>query len=138
MVDDPEEILYFHAKSDLHRGTVPGGSQVTRENPGCGDLVTVSVTFESSGAVTEAKFQGKGCVVSQAAASLVMEAIQGQTVHQAQITLEHYLTALRGTVDTDFPKTLAPLEGIRRFPSRRVCAELAAECALEILKPSRS
>ncbi len=78
----PERIL-DHYEEPFHRGRCP---QVTHaheeENPLCGDQVRVELALDDQGHVREAYFDGDGCCISQASASMLMEKIQGQPIEQ--------------------------------------------------------
>ena len=101
-------------------------------NPLCGDRVKVMVKVED-GVVTDAAFQGSGCAISKASASLMTEAVRGKPVAEVEKMFADFRemtggTATGGRADgrTDsLPAKLAVLSGVKRFPMRVKCATLA-------------
>jgi nitrogen fixation NifU-like protein len=95
------------------------------ENPLCGDQVTVHVRIED-GVVREIGFEGAGCAISTASASLMTEAVKGRSVEEAERVFErfHRLVAGDGRADEKLGK-LAVFAGVREFPIRVKCATLA-------------
>ena len=76
LILDHFEHPRFHGRLDVLGTIVTGG------NPGCGDTVTVYMTVTEPGDSVEIAFEGEGCTVSQAAASMVMQMMQGRTLRQ--------------------------------------------------------
>ena len=76
LILDHFEHPRFHGRLDVPGTIVTGG------NPGCGDTVTVYMTVTEPGDSVEIAFEGEGCTVSQAAASMVMQMMQGRTLRQ--------------------------------------------------------
>ena len=99
-------------------------------NPLCGDRVKVMVKVEN-GIVTDAAFQGSGCAISKASASLMTEAVVGKPVAEVERIFVDFRDGLMGRKDgtterrTALPAKLAALGGVRRFPMRVKCATLA-------------
>ena len=97
-------------------------------NPLCGDRVKVMVKVEN-GVVTDASFQGSGCAISKASASLMTEAVKGKAVDEIERMFEGFRDAL--TVrqpdgqTARLPGRLEALRGVTRFPMRVKCATLA-------------
>lgn len=108
--DDPAETLLDHAKSPFHRGILSGAncSHVER-NPTCGDEVHLQLRIDGS-RVAAAWFQGRGCIVSQAGASMLCEQIDGRSVDE-----------VGGLTDEDVVRWI----GIPLNPIRRNCGLLA-------------
>jgi nitrogen fixation NifU-like protein len=97
-------------------------------NPLCGDKVTVFLTVSDDGVVEEVGFQGSGCAISTASASMMTQAVKGKTVDQALELFDrfHELVAGPRGVDGD-PGTLGKLavfSGVREYPIRVKCATL--------------
>ena len=76
LILDHFEHPRFHGRLDVPGTAVTGG------NSGCGDTVTVYMTVTEPGDSVEIAFEGEGCTVSQAAASMVMQMMQGRTLRQ--------------------------------------------------------
>lgn len=79
-------------------------------NPSCGDALVLYVLFDAGGRVKEAAFEGSGCAISQAGASLLTEKIKGMT---------------RGELEKMAPKEIYELFGVSMAPAREPCALLA-------------
>lgn len=97
-------------------------------NPLCGDRVKVMVQVED-GVVTDVAFQGSGCAISKASASLMTEAVRGKPVAEVERMFEEFRAGMTGgRVDGptgSLPPKLAVLGGVKRFPMRVKCATLA-------------
>ena len=96
-------------------------------NPLCGDKVTVYLSVRD-GIVENIAFEGTGCAISIASASLLSEAIKGKPVEEALALFETMRGVLTGSdkpVDRDALGKLAALEGVKAFPSRIKCAILS-------------
>jgi nitrogen fixation NifU-like protein len=80
-----QEHVLDHYESPYHRGPLAGATHAHEDdNPLCGDVVRVELAIDDSQKVREAWFQGDGCCVSQASASMLMEAIEGKTVDEVK------------------------------------------------------
>ncbi len=120
-----------------HNMRRPAGAdrQVTGFNPLCGDKLTVFLTLEGN-IVKDVAFDGSGCAISLAAASMMTDALQGQTVDRAG-ELIHEVHAMfdEGTVPHDGRlEDMRALENVRDYPSRIKCATLpwtAVQAALD-------
>lgn len=95
-------------------------------NPLCGDHVHVYARLQDD-RVTEVGFEGSGCAISTAAASLMTQAVKGQAVGEVQALFERYHDLVTGRSGTDPERLgkLAVLAGVREFPARVKCATLA-------------
>lgn len=94
-------------------------------NPLCGDKVQISLRIDD-GRVTEIAFEGAGCAISTASASLMTEAVKGKTVEEAEEIFRRFHEAMTG--EESFPGELGKLEvlsGVREYPVRIKCATLA-------------
>src|ERR1700757_4675682 len=91
-------------------------------NPLCGDRVSIELKMEN-GRVAAVGFQGVGCAISTASASLMTDAIKGKTVEEAEKTFDgfHRLLTEERTVAADLGK-LAVFSGVREYPMRVKCA----------------
>jgi nitrogen fixation NifU-like protein len=99
-------------------------------NPLCGDRVKVMVQVED-GVVTDVAFQGSGCAISKASASLMTEAVRGKPVAEVERMFTEFRDGMTGRNDgttegrSVLPPKLAVLGGVKRFPMRVKCATLA-------------
>jgi nitrogen fixation NifU-like protein len=119
------QILSDHGGHPRGKGEIAGAPQAALDNPGCGDQVTVWARVEG-GRLAEVRFTGRGCVISQASASLMTQALGGKPLEEA-----HALAArLRAMVMGEGPPDpalgdLLALAGVSRLHARRKCALLA-------------
>lgn len=91
------DLILDHYEHPRHRGA-PAQADLafTSNNPGCGDVVTVYLHSENAAAPVALAFDGQGCTVSQAAASMVMELLQGKTLGEIETASVEPLLALIG------------------------------------------
>jgi nitrogen fixation NifU-like protein len=108
----------FHAMSDASHSA-------DGHNPLCGDQLTVYARVQD-GVVQEASFVGHGCAISTASASLMTEAVKGQSIADVEALFKdmHAMLTEAQPEDRDFGK-LEVLSGVREFPARVKCATLA-------------
>jgi nitrogen fixation protein NifU and related proteins len=72
-----------HYENPRHRGDMPDATvSLKGGNPGCGDIVTMHLKIDDSQHITDASFEGEGCTISQAAASMLTEQIIGKTLEE--------------------------------------------------------
>ncbi len=98
------------------------------DNPLCGDKITLEVQLDGD-VITDIGFQGSGCAISQASASLMTSAVQGKTAPEAESLFrrvhEMLTSATTAPVDPASVGKLAALAGVRQFPMRVKCASLS-------------
>ena len=95
-------------------------------NPLCGDRLTLYVKLDGD-RISDVSFQGTGCAISKASASLMTEALKGKTVDEARSLFDRFhemVTSPPETAALDLGK-LSVLAGVREFPTRIKCASLA-------------
>jgi nitrogen fixation NifU-like protein len=109
-------------------------------NPTCGDEVTLEVHLDAAGAIDELRWEGHGCAISQASASLLADLADGLTTADLAERIESFRTAMRsrGTIapDEELLGDAVVLGGVSRYVARVKCAMLAwvaAEDALGML-----
>ena len=121
-----EVILDHNRRPRNFRVIDPASRQQEGYNPLCGDRLTLYVTLQD-GVIADVAFQGAGCAISKASASLMTEALKGRTVEQARALFDRFhamITSAPGTPVDDLGK-LQVLAGVREFPTRVKCASLA-------------
>jgi nitrogen fixation NifU-like protein len=93
-------------------------------NPLCGDEVTVYAAFDGD-SVADVRFEGRGCSISQASASMMTERLVGKSREEAEKEIRGFKAMMIG--EEEFPETddLAALKGVIQYPSRIKCATLA-------------
>ncbi|MBN2799807.1 MAG: SUF system NifU family Fe-S cluster assembly protein [Deltaproteobacteria bacterium] len=124
-----QETILEHGKRPRNFGPLLDATHHGRgHNPLCGDQCTVHLKLDGD-VITEARFEGLGCAISTASASLMTEALPGMKLADVE-RLSHDVRALvtgEGDegVDRDQLGKLAIFEGVRSFPMRVKCATLA-------------
>lgn len=95
-----EEHVLPHYEDPYHRGHCAAATHAHEgDNPLCGDVVRVEIELDDSGKVRQAWFEGDGCTVSQSAASMLMERIEGMTVEELkQFSAEDMLTLFQASL----------------------------------------
>jgi nitrogen fixation NifU-like protein len=124
-----QEVILDHNKSPRNFHAMAGANRKAQGyNPLCGDQVTVYVKLQE-GTIEDISFQGSGCAISKASASLMTSELKGKTEAQAQELFENVHKMLTGECDssdsTDRVGKLAILSGVCKFPARVKCASLA-------------
>ena len=132
------ETILDHYSHPRNRGVVEP-ADVSRDgaNPLCGDEVRVTLRTRD-GIVEDVRFEGKGCSISQASASMMTEQVKGRPVADAARLIAAFKAMMHnGAVPTDGLGDLEALQGVRKFPVRVKCATLSwitLELALEELR----
>ena len=124
-----QEVILDHNKRPRNFGPLPDATQSAKgHNPLCGDKLTLSLKI-SDGRIEKVAFEGSGCAISKASASLMTDAVKGQTIDDAirLFDLFHQMvtTPIDQPIDEDAVGKLAVLGGVREFPARVKCASLA-------------
>ena len=136
MLDDLyQEVLLEHKKRPRNCGRLQCVHRCAAgHNPLCGDSISVQLA-ESGDVLTDIAFEGEGCAICIASASLMTEAVKGRPlaeVKQLSAAMRELLTREKPLDDAEQANLgkLAALQGVRRFPSRIKCAMLGW-CALD-------
>lgn len=122
-----QETIVDHARRPRNFGPLPEAShQAEGFNPLCGDRLTLRLKVVG-GLIEEARFEGVGCAISTASASLMTEALKGLSEQQAEALFLGFHSMLTGgiPVSGSVLGKLEVLTGVREFPSRIKCATLA-------------
>jgi nitrogen fixation NifU-like protein len=121
-----QETIIDHSKRPRNKGALEHAThRAEGYNPLCGDRVTIELKIED-GRIAGASFQGSGCAISTASASLMTEALRSKTPEEAEQTFEkfHALLTEDQLQAADLGK-LAVFSGVRQYPMRVKCATLA-------------
>lgn len=123
------ELILDHNRSPRNRRRLEGADRSAEGyNPLCGDRVTIFVNVEDD-VVREVTFEGTGCAISTASASLMTESLEGKTLGEAKALFEDFHQMLTGERCEDSePPSLGKLDvfsGVRDYPARVKCATLA-------------
>lgn len=92
-------------------------------NPLCGDRLTVYLALDGN-TITDLAFEGSGCAISVASASLMTETLKGKSIREAEALFENVHGILTGKPGDGLPGKLAVLGGVREYPTRVKCATL--------------
>lgn len=123
-----QEIILDHYKRPRNFGALDNADAVAEEeNPYCGDHIIVHIKTDGE-KITDIRFSGKGCAISQASASMMTEKVKGMKLEEALRFAEDFREMMRG--EKPFPpegelEDLDALRGVREFPVRIKCATLA-------------
>ena len=124
-----QELILDHSRKPRNFGELENASaRAEGSNPLCGDELTLYVDVED-GVVRDARFEGHGCAISTASASLMTEAVHGRTTEEARALFKRFHTSLLSgpgsEIDVGDLGKLAALTGVRDYPMRVKCASLA-------------
>lgn len=124
-----QELILDHNRSPRnHRCIEDADRKAAGYNPLCGDRVTVYLSLNDD-IVEDISFEGSGCAISTAAASLMTQAVKGKSIEDAEALFEKFHRMVIDDADydenagPDLGKLLA-LEGVKQFPARVKCATL--------------
>jgi nitrogen fixation NifU-like protein len=122
-----QEVILDHNRRP-HNFRVIDPASATQEgyNPLCGDRLTLYLSL-ADGVITDVAFQGSGCAISKASASLMTDAVKGKTVEEARALFDRFHEMITSAPGSPLPELgkLAVLSGVRDFPTRVKCAGLA-------------
>jgi nitrogen fixation NifU-like protein len=124
-----QEVILDHCKAPRNFRTPKDvTNRADGRNPLCGDALTVFVDVED-GRIKDIGFQGQGCAISTASASMMTECVKGKTLEEGRNLFEYFhrlLTTAPGPNEPAGPLgKLAVFSGVREFPVRVKCATLA-------------
>ncbi|MDJ0917466.1 MAG: SUF system NifU family Fe-S cluster assembly protein [Woeseiaceae bacterium] len=118
-------LILDHARSPRHFGRMEEPTHTADGiNPLCGDKLEVFISVQDD-TIADVSFEGKGCAISLASASMMSERIIGQSVNDAISDIELVSQSLSGESAETLPGKLEALKGVREYPSRVKCATLA-------------
>jgi nitrogen fixation NifU-like protein len=132
-----QELILDHYRKPRNKGELENADRVVpMHNPLCGDEIFLHVKFDGD-RVSDLKFTGRGCSISQAAASMMTESVKGKTAAEADTLWQRYHAMILGDQDAARDKALGPLRslsGVSKFPARVRCALLAWNALEEALE----
>ena len=125
-----QEVILDHSKHPRHFGPLEHASHnANGHNPLCGDRISVHLLLDDAGAIAEIKFEGRGCAISQASASLMTEMLKGRSRAEVEALMDGFLHLVKGEdasgLNEDDRDRLAVMAGVSAFPMRVKCATLA-------------
>lgn len=121
-----QEVIIDHGRHPRSFGELEGAThKLDGFNPLCGDKLTLFMTINDD-IIDAIQFNGSGCAISVASASLMCEALKGKTLSDARNMFSHFHAMIAENKDVDDSlKKLAVLAGVKEYPARVKCATLA-------------
>ncbi|MGD6849670.1 Fe-S cluster assembly sulfur transfer protein SufU [Rossellomorea aquimaris] len=121
------QVIMDHYKNPRNKGSLEDGSfTIDMNNPTCGDRIHLTLKV-ADGIVQDAKFDGEGCSISMASASMMTQAVKGKEIEKALKLSKIFSDMMQGN-DYDDDVDLGDIEalqGVAKFPARIKCATLA-------------
>ena len=124
-----QEVIIDHNRSPRNFGKLEHPTQVAEGyNPLCGDKLNLYLTTDDD-VITDVSFDGSGCAISVASASLMTDLLKGKTVKQAEQLFENFHDLIMEEENPDLEQMqslgkLAALAGVKEYPARVKCATL--------------
>jgi len=128
-----QDIILEHGKSPRNLGKCKGYSHEAKGyNPLCGDRVHVYLKLDTAKKVENLTFEGNGCAISLASASIMTELVKGKSFEETKEIMDAFLDMVKNTseiqsnhLDEDQKTKLMSLSGVKQFPMRVKCATLS-------------
>jgi len=138
-----QQIILDHNKKKVGYGLTPGGEVSHQYNPTCGDEIKLKVVLSDDGAtISDVEWEGTGCSISQASASLMAQEIRGMTLGEFESLTGGFREAMRSrgeiTLSEEEFGDIASLSGVSKFVARVKCAMLAWVAAEESVAQTRN
>jgi nitrogen fixation protein NifU and related proteins len=124
--DLSREIILDHYQNPRNHGRLEVPTVANRgHNPLCGDEIELSLAIDDD-LVSDVRFAGRGCSISQASASMMTEVIKGHTLDEAESAVRSFTQAManRNAAQGELQTELDALQGVKRYPARVKCALL--------------
>lgn len=133
-----QQVILDHNKAPRNFRKIEDASNFAEGyNPLCGDNVTVYMKIDENNVIRDISFQGSGCAISKASASLMTSMLKGKTVEEAEKLFNNFhdlvTDKLGDKPDMENLGKLAVFAGVREFPARVKCASLAWHTMLSAL-----
>lgn len=130
-----QTVILDHNRRPRNYHQLPTANRVgSGNNPLCGDEITVYVRMEGD-RIADISFQGSGCAISKASASLMTLNLKGKTIAEAEAVSGDVLKLITsGQIKDDEFSDLSALAGVHQFPARIKCATLSWHAALNAVK----
>ena len=125
-----QEIILDHSRHPRHFGPLPSANHIAEGfNPLCGDRVKVYLQVDAANRITDVSFEGRGCAISVASASLMTEMLKGRDIKDAEKLMDGFVNLVKGEdiggLVGDDREQLEVMAGVSAFPMRVKCATLA-------------
>ena len=121
-----QQVILDHNRAPRNFREMPDADRTAQgDNPLCGDRIAVALRLDG-GQIADVAFTGSGCAISQASASLMTQAVKGKSVEDAKRMFEAFHGMVTGgAADRDLLGKLVAFGGVKEFPARVKCANLA-------------
>jgi len=140
-----QDLILDHGKHPRNFHVIdPADCEAVGHNPLCGDKLVLFLSVDDAGKIADAAFQGSGCAISVASASMMTEMMKGKTAAQARKLWAVFEAMCKGNaveeadkaaLDEDDAARLQALAGVRHYPVRVKCATLAWRTLESALDP---
>ena len=123
-----QEMILDHYRRPRNKGTLENAdASAEMKNPLCGDEIALQVAFNGDG-VSDLRFSGRGCAISQASASMMTQLVKGKSAEEIGALRNRFRDLMLGdqsAAGDEMLGSLRALSGVARFPARVKCALLA-------------
>ena len=141
-----QEIILDHAKNPRHKGKCDGYNRDAKaHNPLCGDKVHIFLKLDKDKNITGLSFEGDGCAISLASASILTDTLQGKDLSFTKKITTDFLSMLKNktkitlnSLTEDQITTITSLSGVQEFPMRIKCATMAWHTLLSAIEKKAS
>jgi nitrogen fixation NifU-like protein len=125
-----QEVILDHSRHPRHFGRLADATHKGEgHNPLCGDRVKIYLHLNGTGRIENISFEGKGCAISQASASLMTDMLKGRSLEEAEHLMRGFLHLVKGEdaggLAPEDRERLDVMAGVSEFPMRVKCATLA-------------
>lgn len=128
-----QQVILDHNKRPRNRGKLPTANRVAQgENPSCGDQCKVYLRLDGD-RIGDISFEGSGCAISQASASLMTTQLKGKSAAEAETLFQEFHNIVTTGNAPEEISDLAAFAGVHAFPARIKCATLGWHAALNAL-----
>lgn len=135
-----QQLIIDHGRNPRNFGKLDHATHFKEGyNPLCGDRIIIYLYQEES-IIKQASFEGSGCAISMASASLMTEALKGKTMAEAKVLFDHFIDLVMGADQTGSPDKLGKLmvlAGVAEYPMRVKCATLCWHAAMAALADNK-
>ncbi|MBE36179.1 MAG: SUF system NifU family Fe-S cluster assembly protein [Opitutaceae bacterium] len=129
-----QQVILDHNRRPRNRGKLPKATRVAHgDNPSCGDQCSVYLNLDGD-KISEITFDGTGCAISQASASLMTTQLKGKTATEAETLFNEFHEIVTSGKEPEDISDVAAFAGVHAFPARIKCATLGWHAALNALK----
>ncbi len=129
-----QQVILDHNRRPRNRGKLPQATRVAHgDNPSCGDQCSVYLNLDGD-KISEITFDGSGCAISQASASLMTTQLKGKTAAEAETLFNEFHEIVTSGKEPEEISDIAAFAGVHAFPARIKCATLGWHAALNALK----